>query len=48
MVLQELGDLDGTHASFERALRIFEAAYGPDHSRTRTIAANLGGLQDHQ
>jgi hypothetical protein len=47
-VLQELGDLAGARASFERALRIFEAAYGPDHPSTQTVAGNLRGLQGRQ
>jgi hypothetical protein len=30
-VFQDLGDLCCARAAFERALRIDEAAYGPDH-----------------
>jgi hypothetical protein len=44
--LRELGDLDGAKTQFERALRIFEAVYGPDHPRTRTSASNLVALND--
>jgi Tfp pilus assembly protein PilF len=46
--LRELGDLDGARDHFERALRIDEAAYGPRHSRTRNVAADLAWLQDRQ
>jgi len=40
-VLRELGDLTGAHANYERALRIFQAAYGPDNPSTRTVANNM-------
>ena len=43
MLLQQLGDLDEARTAVERALRIFEAAYGPDHPNTRTAADNLRG-----
>jgi Tetratricopeptide repeat len=33
-VLQDLGDLPAARVSFERALRIGEAALGPDHRYT--------------
>jgi hypothetical protein len=32
----------------ERALRIFEAAYGPDHPSTQTVAGNRHALQARQ
>jgi tetratricopeptide (TPR) repeat protein len=43
-VLQDLGDLAGARQGFERALAIDEAAYGPDHPHTVTIAKNLRSL----
>jgi Tetratricopeptide repeat len=48
VLLQQLGDLAGAKASFERALRIVEAVYGPDHPNTQTVAGNLRGLQARQ
>jgi hypothetical protein len=43
-----LGDLASAKACLERALRILEAAYGPDHPNTQKVAANLRGLQARQ
>jgi tetratricopeptide (TPR) repeat protein len=45
MVQQDLGDLEGARASYERALRIDEAAFGPDHPEVATDVNNLGGVQ---
>jgi hypothetical protein len=41
-VLQALGDLAGAKACYERALRIDEAAFGPDHPNVATDVNNLG------
>ena len=38
------GDFAGARALFERALRIDEAAYGPDHPEVGTDANNLGNV----
>jgi len=43
-VLRDLGDLDGAKAQFEQALAIYEAALGPDHSRTTNTMGALTGL----
>ena len=43
-VLQDLGDLAGARAAFERALAIFERVLGPDHPNTRTVRGNLESL----
>ena len=40
--------LAGARVNYERALRICQAAYGPDHARTRTVAANLRALDNPQ
>ena len=46
-VLQDLGDLAGARAAFERALAIDEAAFGPDHPNVAIRVNNLGMvLQD--
>jgi Tfp pilus assembly protein PilF len=45
MVQQAQGDLAGARASFERALRIDEAAFGPDHPNVAIRVNNLGGVQ---
>ena len=46
-VLQDLGDLAGAKAHYERALAIDEAAYGPNHPEVATDVNNLGFvLQD--
>ena len=37
-----MGDLAGAKAHFERALRIDEAAYGPDHPNVAIRVNNLG------
>jgi hypothetical protein len=47
-MLRALGDLDGAKTHFERALRIFEATYGLDHPHTRSVAADLAGVQGDQ
>ena len=43
-MLRALGDLDGAKTHFERALRIFEATYGPPTTRTlaRWLPTSLG------
>jgi hypothetical protein len=46
-VLRALGDLAGARDQYEQALRIDEAAHGPDHPQTRTIRANLASLNLH-
>jgi len=43
-VLQDLGDLAGAKAAFERALKIDEAAYGRDHPSVAIRVNNLGGV----
>jgi len=43
-VLKELGDLPGAKAAFERALKINEKAFGPDHPSVATDVNNLGTL----
>ena len=46
-MLQALGDLAGARAAFERALRIDEASFGPDHPNVASDVNNLGlVLQD--
>ena len=46
-MLRDLGDLAGARAAFERALRIDEANFGPDHPKVATDVNNLGMvLQD--
>ena len=39
-----IGDLDGAHAAFERALAIDEAALGNDHIAVARDANNLAGV----
>ena len=41
-VLKELGDLPGAKAAYERALKIDEKAFGPDHPNVATGVNNLG------
>ncbi len=41
-VLQDLGDLAGAKAAFERALKIDEATYGPDHPNVAIRCQQLG------
>jgi tetratricopeptide (TPR) repeat protein len=41
-VLRDLGDLAGARAHLERALRIDEAAYGPNHPTVAFEGNNLG------
>jgi tetratricopeptide (TPR) repeat protein len=41
-VLLELGDPEGAKAQIERALRIDEQVYGPEHPNVATDANNLG------
>ena len=41
-VLHEMGDLTGAKAAYERALKIDEAAFGPDHPNVATAVNNLG------
>ncbi|MEM1400180.1 MAG: tetratricopeptide repeat protein, partial [Pseudomonadota bacterium] len=40
--LTTIGDLSGAKAAYERALRIDEAAYGPDHPNVATSINSLG------
>jgi hypothetical protein len=42
MILQAKGDLDGAHKQTERALRIEQRVYGPDHPKVSIVANNLG------
>jgi tetratricopeptide (TPR) repeat protein len=42
MVLQELGDLEGAKEHFQRALKIDEGVYGPDHPNVARDLNNLG------
>ena len=44
MVLQDLGDLGGARAAYERALAIDEAAYGREHPQVAIDGNNLGGM----
>jgi Flp pilus assembly protein TadD len=48
LVLQNLGDLAGARAAFERALRIDEVSFGPDHPRVAIRVNNLGGVLQAQ
>jgi len=41
-VLQDLGDLAGAKACYERALGIWERALGPEHPQVATAVNNLG------
>ncbi len=43
-VLQDMGDLEGARARYERALGIDEGAYGPDHPQVAVSLNNLGGV----
>jgi hypothetical protein len=45
-VLQQSGDSAGARYSYERALRIFQTAYGPDHPQTWIVAENLRDLNE--
>jgi tetratricopeptide (TPR) repeat protein len=49
-VLKELGDLPGAKTAFERALRIGEKAFGPEHHEValyvNNLGSTLGGLGD--
>jgi Tetratricopeptide repeat len=38
---QKTGERAGARASFQRALAIFQAAYGPDHPYVATARDNL-------
>lgn len=42
MVLHALGDLVGAKAAYERALKIDEAAFGPDHHQVAIRVSSLG------
>ena len=44
LVLQDLGDLAGAKAHFERTLGIDEAVYGPNHPQVAIRVNNLGGV----
>ena len=41
-VLQDLGDLAGAQAAFQRALAIWEQHLGPEHPNLATTVNNLG------
>ena len=43
-LLEELGDLPGAKAAFERALKIDEKAFGPDHPNVARDVNNLGSV----
>jgi len=43
-VLEALGDLEGARRHFERALKIDEAVYGPNHPNVALYICNLGGV----
>jgi tetratricopeptide (TPR) repeat protein len=45
-VLQDLGDLNGARAAFERALKIEEAAFGADHPKVAIRLNNLGTVMN--
>jgi tetratricopeptide (TPR) repeat protein len=42
--LKDLGELQEARKCFERALKIDEAVYGPDHPVVATRVNNLGGV----
>ena len=44
LYLDQVADLAGARAAFERVLRINEAAYGPEHPEVATGVNNLGGV----
>ena len=44
LILHDIGDLEGAHAAFERALAIDEAALGQDHPSVARDANNLAGV----
>jgi hypothetical protein len=43
-VLQDLGDLAGAQAAYERALEILERFLPPDHPKIRIVRGNLKRL----
>jgi tetratricopeptide (TPR) repeat protein len=43
-ILQAKGDLDGAFKYTERALKIAEKVYGPDHSYVASLADNIGQI----
>ena len=43
-MLQDLGDHAGAKAAYERAIKIGEAAFGPDHPNVAIRVNNLGGV----
>jgi len=43
-VLQDQGDLAGARACYERALKIDEATFGPDHPTVAIRVNNLGSV----
>jgi len=45
LVLQDLGELAGARAAFERALRIFEKSLPPEHPYIRGVRGNLEVLE---
>ena len=46
--MKELGDLDGARGMYERALKIDEATYGPDHPKVAIRSNNLGRVMQGQ
>ncbi len=47
-VMQAQGDLVGARAAYERALKIDEAAFGPDHPKVAIRVNNLGSVMQDQ
>ncbi|MEX2304427.1 MAG: tetratricopeptide repeat protein [Bryobacterales bacterium] len=45
-ILQAQGDLAGALKHAQRALRVFEKVFGPDHPQTRIAAGNIRGIQE--
>ncbi|MEA2045648.1 MAG: FxSxx-COOH system tetratricopeptide repeat protein, partial [Euryarchaeota archaeon] len=44
LYLQERAEFDGAKFAYERALKIDEKAYGPDHPNVATVANNIGSV----
>jgi hypothetical protein len=47
-VLEDMGDLAGAKACFERALRIFRQRLPPGHPDIRIVEENLRGVALHE
>ncbi|HET6585259.1 MAG TPA: tetratricopeptide repeat protein, partial [Nannocystaceae bacterium] len=45
VVQQQMGETEAAEVSLERALPVFEAAYGGEHPHVASVLNNLGGLQ---